>query len=199
MASAEETRIRTKAEECLRAAFPDARIVHELVVKQGSCRLDLAAITPQRLIIVEVKSEKDVLDRLEKQARQTRAVADGFMAVVADKHLDKAREVLKWLDVCSETNAEREIVHGAYFARSVMKALTNAPARLEMLWAQELRIVAGTSPKASRAVSILHASDYMTGSEVRHRVCAALRAREFPCADPPVLSELFPEPTRFAS
>lgn len=195
-ASEAEERIRMKAEAALRVAFPDARIIHELVVRQGSCRLDLAAVTEQRLILVEIKSEKDVLTRLEKQAKEARAVADGFKVCVADKHLDKAREITRWTDTCAEADIEREIVHGSYFQRQVMQGLCNAPARLDMLWANELRIVAQSGPKASRSASILRASDSLTGSEVRRRVCAALRAREFPRADAPILSDLFQSPTR---
>lgn len=193
-----ETRIRTKAEAALRASFPDARIVHELVVKQGRCRLDLAAITPQRLILVEIKSEKDVLTRLERQALQARAVADGFLVCVANQHLSKARDVVGWTDACSEDDIEKELAK-AWWQKRLMGALCNAPARLEMLWAQELRIVAGTNSKAARGTSIHLASDTLTGAEVRKRVCAALRARVFVEGDPPMLSELFPRPTRFAA
>lgn len=193
-----EARIRAKAEAALRAAFPDARIVHELVVKQGSCRLDLAAITPQRLILVEVKSERDVLDRLDRQVTQAKAVSDGFMVCVADKHLEKARNAVGWHLVEREDEISKHIA-AHYFQRNVLMGLCNAPARLEMLWAQELRVVAGTSPKTPRQQSILLASDTMTGAEVRKRVCAALRAREFAEADPPMTSDLFPMPTRFAA
>lgn len=191
-----EERIRVRAEAALRTAFPDARIIHELVVRQGSCRLDLAAVTPQRLVLVEIKSERDVLTRLKKQAREARAVCDGFKVCVADKHLEKARAEVRWGEVCAEEHIEREIIHGSYFQRQVMQGLCNAPARLDMLWANELRIVAQSGPKATRTASIIRASDSLTGAEVRQRVCAALRAREFPRADPPILSDLFQEPSR---
>lgn len=196
--SAAEERIRGKAEAALRFVYPDARIVHELVVKQGACRLDLAAITAHRLIIVEIKSEKDRLTRLSRQAQLARAVADGFTACVAEKHLKKARDILGFSHVCSEEEITQEIA-GAWFRREVMAGLCNSPARLQMLWADELRAVAVSGPKASRGASILRASDGLPGAEVRRRVCAALRAREFPRADPPVLSEFFPQPTRFAA
>ena len=84
MSSAAEERIRLKAETAMRAAFPEARIIHELMVLQGGCRIDLAAVEPDRLILVEVKSERDVLTRLERQREQATAVADLFRVIVAD-------------------------------------------------------------------------------------------------------------------
>jgi hypothetical protein len=195
MSSASEERIRLKAEHALRAAYPEARIIHELVVEQGSCRLDLAAVTPTRLILVEVKSEKDVLDRLEKQVRKAKAVADGVLVVTTHKHIDKARKVAGYRTTCLEDDVSRFLE--GYHRRDVLEAATNAPARLGMLWAQELRIVAGMGRKSTRTHCIRFAADNLTGAECRMRVCAALRAREFPRADPPVLSELFSSPTRF--
>jgi hypothetical protein len=195
MSSPAEERIRGKVETALRSAFPAARIVHELVVRQGSCRIDLAAITPTRLILVEVKSERDVLVRLERQYRQAREVADGFLVVTAAKHVEAAREVVGWSSAVDEDTLDRELA--GFFHRRVLEATTNAPARLAMLWAGELRTVAETGRTAAREFSIRQAADGLTGVEVRRRVCAALRAREFPRADPPMTSELFPRPTRF--
>lgn len=185
--SASEERIRAKAEAALRDVWPDARIIHELMLQQGGCRIDLAAVTPDRLIAVEIKSEKDVLDRLKRQSEQAQLVADLFCVVLTEKHWRSA-----WEDrhVCI-TDAAKEDEVAEYFKREQRRALIatcNAPARLQMLWADELRRVAGTGPRAARMFSIRQASDFLTGSEVRRRVCAALRARPFPRADPPVLS-----------
>lgn len=195
MASQSEERIRLKAEAALRASFPDARIIHELVVKQGSCRLDLAAVTPSRVITIEVKSERDVLTRLPDQCAQAGAVSDLFMACVTTKHLDQARELVGWLNAATEDNISSEL-SSRWCQRRVMQGLCNSPARLEMLWANELRVVAESGGKANRTDSIIRASEYFTGSEVRKRVCAALRARHFPRADPPIFSDLFPVETR---
>jgi len=193
MASEAEERIRAKAERALRAHWPEARIIHELMLRQGGCRVDLAAVTPDRLIVIEVKSERDVLTRLERQLTEAREVADYALVAVAEKHLEKARPIAGWLGCCGEDEIGDEIGRRGW--RQSLEATCNAPARLSMLWASELRRVAGTGPKAARGFSILSASDNLTGAEVRRRVCAALRARPFPRADPPVVSELFPEPS----
>src|SRR5207237_1641615 len=96
MGSAAEERIRAKAEVMLRATFPDARIVHELVLQQGGVRIDLAAITPDRLVCVEVKSERDVLARLPEQVAAMRRVCDAWCVVTAEKHLDECRRITSW-------------------------------------------------------------------------------------------------------
>jgi len=191
MASEAEERIRLKCETALRQQFPDARIIHELVVRQGSCRLDLAAVTPSRIVLVEVKSERDVLTRLSQQVKEARRVSDLFRVVVTDKHMDKAREVAGWLETVTEDDFTHSIGR-SYATRQLMGTPINAPARLAMLWAYELRIVAECGAKMNRTDCIFKASEYFTGSELRRRVCAALRARHYPRADPPILSELFP-------
>ena len=62
-----EVRIRDKAVALLRECLPDARIIHEFSI--GGVRLDLAAVTPDSLVLVEIKSERDKLDRLADQVR----------------------------------------------------------------------------------------------------------------------------------
>jgi len=180
-----EERIRAKAEAALREVWPDGRIIHELMLAQGGCRIDLAAVTPDRIIAVEIKSERDVLDRLKRQAEQARKIADLFCVVLTEKHWRTA-----WEDrhVCIlEAVKEDEVLeHFRRGHRRVLEATCNAPARLAMLWAEELRLVAGTGARAARLFSIRHASDYLTGADVRRRVCAALRARQFPRADPAI-------------
>lgn len=186
-----EERIRAKAEAALRAAWPDARIIHELMLRQGGCRIDLAAVTPGRLICVEIKSERDVLDRLERQLAEAREVADLVVVITAEKHLKKAREVARYGECWDEDDIRFDGMYGGVH-RTVNAATTNAPARLGMLWASELRIVAEAPRRSARQSSIVMAADNFPGAEVRRRVCAALRARTFARADPPVLSDLFP-------
>ena len=193
MASEAEERMRVKTEAALREAWPSARIVHELMLTQGGCRIDLAAITADRLIVAEIKSERDVLTRLKRQVEQAWKVADDVCVVLTEKHWRKAWEE-RHVSILDAAKEDEVRLHLQRNQRRAYEGLCNAPARLEMLWASELRRVAGTGPKANRGYSISLASDNLTGSEVRKRVCAALRARPFPRGDAPVLSDLFPEP-----
>jgi hypothetical protein len=184
MASEAEERIRMKCVAALRHSFPDARIIHELVLQQYGCRIDLAAVTPNKIIALEVKSERDVLDRLAEQNRQAKLVADAFIVCVAFPHLVKAREISGWQHTCAEDDV-LDFINRRH-VRMSLKTPCNAPARLSMLWADELRLLAKSGPNATRSHSILSASEYMTGNQVRRGVCAALRARSFPRADPAI-------------
>lgn len=192
--SAAEERIRAKAEQALREVWSAGRIIHELMLRQGGCRIDLACVTEDRLIVVEVKSERDVLTRLKRQREEANQVADGFNVILAEKYWRKAWEE-HHVSILEAGKEDEFRLHLQREQRGVYEATCNAPARLSMLWADELRRVAGSGRDANRSYSIRYASDSLTGAEVRRRVCAALRARSFPRADPPILSELFPEPS----
>lgn len=66
--SVEEQAIRIDVVARLRELLPDPRIVHELnVAGQGTNRIDVAAITTDVIVGVEIKSQKDTLKRLDAQ------------------------------------------------------------------------------------------------------------------------------------
>lgn len=48
-----------------RERWPDARLVHELVVAQER-RIDMAFIQPGNIVGIEIKSSRDTLDRLDE-------------------------------------------------------------------------------------------------------------------------------------
>src|SRR3546814_12937862 len=91
--SVAEERIRGKVEAKLRLLFPEARLIHELVLKQGGVRIDLAAVTTARLICIEIKSERDVMTRLPDQCAAMRLVCDTWSVRVEDKWLDPGRAI----------------------------------------------------------------------------------------------------------
>lgn len=182
--SVAEERIRAKAEAALRCAFPSARIIHELVLQQGGVRIDLAAVTRDRLICIEIKSERDVLTRLPEQVAAMKRVCDTWRVCCADKHVDKIRDIAGWTATVSETELDTPAFRLMSLERQALEGVCNAPARLEMLWAAELRWIAGT--KHARWTCIRAVSDARTGGDIRRAVCAALRARHFPRADPAI-------------
>ncbi len=53
----------------LRKRWPTARVIHELPLRYSTNRIDLAAVTETEIISIEIKSSRDVLDRLEAQVR----------------------------------------------------------------------------------------------------------------------------------
>jgi hypothetical protein len=84
--SAAEERIRGKVEAALRQHCPHARIVHELVLETSTIRIDLAAVSPDHLVVAEIKSERDVLKRLPAQIAAALEVAGDVWVVIAEKH-----------------------------------------------------------------------------------------------------------------
>lgn len=84
--SAAEERIRGKVEAALRREWPHARVVHELVLETSAIRIDLAAVSPDHLVVAEIKSERDVLKRLPSQIAASLSVAGDVWVVVAEKH-----------------------------------------------------------------------------------------------------------------
>lgn len=85
MASEAEARLRAKVDAALRAEFPEARIFHEFYI--GGCRLDLVAVGEDRMIVAEVKSERDTLERAPKQLEVSLPVAAEVWLCVHDRHL----------------------------------------------------------------------------------------------------------------
>lgn len=197
--SVAEERIRAKAEAMLRHLFPDARIIHELVLRQGGVRIDLAAVRPSYIAALEIKSERDVLTRLPGQVRAAMDVVDLFGVCVAAKHAEKVGPAysdvavveLPWgahLLVEDENGFDLKTYNAFHqdgWRHRAEPRLCNPAARLEMLWADELRLIA-RRPKLSRQPAKRHICETMTGRQIRDAVCAALRARPFPRADPAI-------------
>lgn len=91
--SGEELAMRTIAAAALRRAYPDARIVHELPVRYSTNRIDIAAIRPAAIICLEIKSSRDVIDRLEAQLRAFQPVSHRLIVALAPKHNEKLPSV----------------------------------------------------------------------------------------------------------
>lgn len=84
--SVAEERIRAKVETALRREFADARIVHELNTEQSGVRLDLAAVRQNAITLVEIKSERDVLKRLQSQLIAAQRITGDVRVYAAEKH-----------------------------------------------------------------------------------------------------------------
>lgn len=83
--SAEELRMRELIVPELRKRYPAARIIHELPLRYSTNRIDLAAITETEIISVEIKSSKDVTDRLEAQLRGFLPISRRLIVALAPK------------------------------------------------------------------------------------------------------------------
>lgn len=183
MASQAEARIRAKAEGLLREHFPDARIVHEFDL--GGVRLDIAAITPERLVLLEIKSELDTLSRLERQVRMALAVGGPVLVCYAPRWAEPIRAIrsagglwrTEWLEEAGEGftglyPTRLTATHDRYDNRALFSLLLKP----------ELFVLAKPfGAKSKHTVPDLHhlAHENLTGREIRQGVMAALRARRF--------------------
>lgn len=192
-----EERIRAKAEALLRQHFPEARIIHELVLQQGGVRIDLAAVSPSHIAAVEIKSERDVVKRLPAQIEAAMRVADLFAVCITEKHADKVvashhpkrdgQIRLPWRANLLVEQGDGFNTYFTDFAHGMARRLRdtrlcNPADRLEMLWADELRVISRSRLSRQPAKQLI--CETMTGREIREAVCSALRARHFPRADP---------------
>lgn len=206
--SASEREIRDYAAGRLREMFPGARIIHELVV--GGCRADLAAVQPERIALVEIKSEKDTLKRLPEQVRQFERAAHDVIVIAHER----------WFDTSPYTNGAARFVPGdelrdgsgsasvwafpesadryppGYGNWTPPKVWSRRPephaARLlELLWRAELLEEAfqhriACSKRATQTWLIAEMAWLMSGREIVRAVCRQLRQRSFPEADAPI-------------
>lgn len=110
MASSDEREIRDAVAARLRELVPGARIVHELNVSgSGSNRIDVAAVAPELIVAVEVKSRKDTLDRLEVQWPAFRACCHFVVVAAHEKHFVASPEINK--DIRDELPRELTLNH----------------------------------------------------------------------------------------
>jgi hypothetical protein len=75
------------------SACPNTRIVDELGLGHGACRVDIAVINGH-IRGLEIKSDLDVLDRLPHQVAAYGKVVDKATLLVAPRHLDAAMTIL---------------------------------------------------------------------------------------------------------
>jgi len=90
----------------LHAGVDNTRVVEEMGVWSGSCRIDLAVINGE-LCGYELKSDSDTLDRLPAQASIYGKVFDRVTLVAGAKHFDRARDLVpEWwgIVIASEEN-----------------------------------------------------------------------------------------------
>ncbi len=83
--SGEELAMRALIVPELRRRWPGARIIHELPLRYSTRRIDLAAVTETEIIAVEIKSSRDVADRLEDQLRGFVPISSRIIVALAPK------------------------------------------------------------------------------------------------------------------
>ncbi len=82
---------------------PDTIILEELGLRHGYCRIDLAVVNGS-LHGFEIKSDRDTLSRLERQADTYNKVLDFVTLVVGERHTERASRIVPpwWGIKCAE-------------------------------------------------------------------------------------------------
>lgn len=217
MRSAAEQEMRDAVVARLRRLRPSARICHEVNCGVwGPTRMDVVAVDVAEIIAVEVKSEKDVLKRADAQLKNMRAVAHHSILALHEVHLEErvtnefAAHYGK-LDGKHYLRAVPEFSHGQIpwvyperdrggydFDTGPWRApadrLENAlpSTALHLLWRDELAwlcdyLLVSRRKRATMDEMIRALWWNATGGELTKGICAALRARAFAEADPPVV------------
>lgn len=205
MASENEARIRDKTEAALRAKYPMARIVHELPLEPFKIRIDIAAICETRIIVAEIKSEKDTLKRLKAQLVRAASLACETWLVANEAHTQDLDKMLlyQWegapdpelADLCrNKVQFFIEKESNPYF-HSFNKArettpLINGAHLFDLLWADEmanmlryLGLIRPVKAHPSRMQMTYIAIENLGIKQIRAGVCTALRRRIFARAD----------------
>jgi len=205
--SAAEAEIRDAAILRLRELMPRCRIIHEInCASFGPNRIDLLAVTSDRIAAVEVKSEKDKLDRLPAQISSMRGVAHHAIAALHEKFLTPWDRPFHGLPAFSEPKEAKGSVVWAYpfspragslgewplHDRCDKPKLLPPPFFIDLLWAAELRSIVRKHRLSSAAsgldmpqmVDLIRWS--LPGKIVLAETCAALRSRACAEADPPI-------------
>lgn len=199
----------------LRKRYPTARIIHELPVRYSTNRIDLAAVTETEIISVEIKSSRDVMDRLEAQLRAFKPISARIIAALAPKWNEQMPSIetrydsgaIGYRQQFTETQEIIRRVGGVDIwtvdAEAGAVTVTDGYHRirkpwlaqmLDMLHVAELAEIAARRrvvvPKRAAHLTLVHALvDMLQGREVVADVCRALRARDAFCegTDAPII------------
>lgn len=200
-----EAEIRDAVVAKLRDVMPGCRIIHEINCSSfGKNRIDVLAVTKTKITAVEIKSEKDKLDRLPAQITSMKGVAHHAIAALHEKFLTPFRLNHSNLPAFHTPEEARGAVVWAYpilpragalgawdlHDRWSKPKLLPPPGFIDLLWGAELRAIVrrhalhtGSSQlDMPQLVDLIRWG--MTGKEALAETCAALRCR--PCieADP---------------
>ncbi len=203
-----EAEIREPVVARLRELMPAARIIHEIQSAcQGPTRIDVLAVTPDRIAAVEIKSSRDKLDRLPAQLEAMQGCAHHPIVALHAKHFEVVDSpnagtwinapkaagygVVWGFDLPQARGAEQYQRHEIHDRWAKWRACP-PPGAVDMLWRDELRAIVTRRDLSSRTsrltmpelIDVLQWN--LTGACLTREVCAALRARRCPEADPPI-------------
>lgn len=161
---------------------PNSLIVEELGLCQGSVRADVAVVNGT-LKGFEIKSEKDSLVRLARQASTYSQVFDSVSLVTAERHLKHARKMVpSWWGICVVKTGARP--HLEIVRREKANPKVDSSSLVQLLWKDEvIEILQRSSPNIDRkryVRKLLWAElvETFTLSELKATVRTTLKTRQ---------------------
>jgi hypothetical protein len=159
------------------------RIVEEMGIWSGSVRIDIAVINGE-LHGFELKSAKDTLDRLPRQAALYNEVFDRVTLVVANRHADKAMvAVPHWWGICLADGSSDEDVRLCHARASETNPDLKPIQLARLLWRAEAleiltakNLVRGFRSKSAEILAERLAS-HVSKDDLRFEVRSALKRR----------------------
>lgn len=193
-AAQSELALRDALEQFCRSRWPDARIVHEIVMGEGRVRADIAAIDIGHIAAFEVKGSYDDTTRLLHQvAMYQLCVPEVWMVVAREGHAEDARLIRHLLPSVGLLTCPGKTTwdgHGQRVLSDRLELTVEAEAvprpvvpklMLEMCWAAELvAICAATktvTAKRPTRPKMIEALLDLPVETLQREVCTALRAR----------------------
>lgn len=203
----------------LRKRWPSARIIHELPLRYSHRRIDLAAVTRDEIVSIEIKSSRDTTDRLESQLRNFIPVSTSIIVALAPKwgqelpyversvkgriifaeQLTPAQEIIRKIGDSSVRTWTVDAELGTVKPDGDWRRATLPwPARmLDMLHVVELTDIAerhrclAATRRTTHDQLVSACNDLMTGRQILRAVCRALRARDAFAreSDPPIVEQ----------
>lgn len=177
--SSAEAEVRDAVVARLRAIRPEARIMHEVNASSFGNRIDVLAVSRAEIIAVEIKSERDKLDRLPDQVKAMKGCAHHVVAAVHEKFgLAAVKEATGWRAHHWFYPAEIEF----WTEPRTAITLPLPSGAIDMLWREELLAMCGQFgvcvPKRPTMGQMIPALRWqLTGRDLTLGICAALRAR----------------------
>lgn len=186
-----ELSLRNALEEFCRERWPEARVVHELVMGARQVRADVVALCPAHIAAFEVKGEFDDTTRLLHQVGMYQLCVPEVWMVVPDRHAADARLIRHLLPSVGLLIGTGLVKHPGYARGEPVTLTVEAEAAprpvvpemmLEMLWAAEMGAVCGRtgiamSKRASRP-AMIKALLSLDADTLLREACTELRARD---------------------
>lgn len=175
--------IRQPLAQRVAGAYPGAQVLHEVGLEYGLVRVDVAAISPERLHAWEVKADADTLRRLPVQEMAYSAVFDRCTLVAGERHLVRGQALVPpwWGVVLARAEG------GGVVLEEVRPAQDNPSpspgATLRLLWRPEMLALleevgaARGIRSASKARFLARLVETLPGEVLRARVRLVVCAR----------------------